>query len=341
MLKQLFTSPKRRWWVFYLPILPYYIYLSIRSGSFTFPTACNPSMLAGGLVNESKFQHLSDVDQAWKPTTIFLPAAIPLVAAIEKIRAAPLHYPFIIKPDRGEKGWGVQMIHSEEELQQWIRQNQVDAVVQEFINLPVEFGIVYYRLPDGKGYGISSVGIKQLPSVTGNGRSTLEELLQQQDISINGNRYITNLHMIPAAGQQVNIDFVAHRRLGTKFLDACDLIDTVLTEQVHRMVQNVEGFDIGRLDIKTSSIADLRSGKQCRILEINGAGSLPIHVFDPRVSFFSAYRDLYKHWKLIYRISKQNHALGTPYMPFKEFVRQLKKAGSLPHQFNPHKNNTT
>lgn len=340
MLKQLFTSPKRRWWVFYLPILPYYLYLSIRSGSFTFPTACNPSMLAGGLVNESKFQHLSDVDEACKPVTIFLPAAISASAALEKIGAASIQYPFIIKPDRGEKGWGVQLIHTADELRQWVSQNQVDAVVQEFIDLPLELGVVYYRYPDGKGYGISSVGIKQLPSVTGNGRSTMEELLEQYDISLAGHRYITNLNVIPAAGQIVNIDFVAHRRRGTKFLNACDLIDNALTEQIHHIVQKVEGFDIGRLDIKTTNIADLRSGRRCTILEINGAGSLPIHVFDPRVSFFAAYRDLCKHWKLIYRISKQNHAHGTPYMPFKEFVRQLKQAGDLPRQFNQHKNNT-
>lgn len=340
MLKQLFTSPKRRWWVFYLPVIPYYLYLSLRSGTFTFPTACNPSMLAGGLVNESKYQHLSDVAPNWKPVTIFLPAGVPAATAIEKIKTSLPEYPFVIKPDRGEKGWGVQIIHTEEELLHWLHQNQVDAVAQEFINWPVELGIVCYCFPNGKGYGISSIGIKQLPTVTGNGHSTMEQLLKQYDISINGHRYITDLQVIPAAGQKVNIDFVAHRRRGTTFLNACDLIDPSLTNLIHQITREVEGFDIGRLDIKTTSIENLRAGKDCRILEINGAGSLPIHIFDPRISFFSAYRDLYKHWKLIYRISKQNHALGTPYMPFKEFVRQLKQAGNLPRQFNHDKNNT-
>ncbi|NML20723.1 hypothetical protein HHL16_07550 [Pseudoflavitalea sp. G-6-1-2] len=340
MLKKLFTSPKRRWWVFYLPILPYYIYLSMRSGSFSFPTACNPAMLAGGMVNESKFQHLSDLDEAFRPITIFIPAGAPANNVLQLIGASSLNYPFILKPDRGEKGWGVQLIHSEEELLHWIRTNDTDAVAQQYIDLPLELGIVFYRYPDGKKWGISSVGIKQLPAVTGDGASTVEQLILQTGSAINGYGLTTDLQHIPSKGEKVTLDFVAHRRRGTKFIDANEIADPQLAATIERITRPVKGFDIGRLDIRTSSIENLREGKDCHVLEINGAGSLPIHVFDPRVSFFAAYRDLYKHWTLIYRISKQNHALGTPFMSWKEFVRQLKLAGNLPRQFNQDKNNT-
>ena len=297
-------------------------------------------MLAGGLVNESKFQHLSDVDPAFKPVTVFLPANVPAATALKIIQSGQLEYPFIIKPDRGEKGWGVQLIRQEQELLRWLQQHEIDAVAQEFVDLPIELGIVFYRYPNGKKSGVTSAGFKQLPTVTGDGASTMEQLMQQEGIALNVHRYITTLNVIPVKGQKINIDFVAHRRRGTSFVDGNYLIDPQLTAIIDRITSSVKGFDLGRLDIKTSSIENLRAGKDCRILEINGAGSLPIHVFDPKVSFFSAYRDLYKHWKLIYRISKQNHALGTPYMKFNEFVRQLKQAGNLPNEFNQDKNNT-
>lgn len=297
-------------------------------------------MLAGGMVNESKFQHLSDVDDAFKPLTVFIPAGAPADNVLQQIDASALNYPFIIKPDRGEKGWGVQLIHSKEELLSWIRTNDTDAVAQQYIDLPLELGIVFYRYPNGKKWGISSAGIKQLPSVTGDGSSTVEQLIQQTGAGINGYHFTTDLQHIPSTGEKVPLDFVAHRRRGTTFIDANGIIDAKLTETIERITRPVKGFDLGRLDIRTSSIENLRAGKDCQILEINGAGSLPIHVFDPRVSFFAAYRDLYKHWTLIYRISKQNHALGTPFMSWKEFVRQLKKAGNLPRQFNQDKNNT-
>ena len=340
MLKQLFTSPKRRWWVFYLPILPYYLYLSLRSGSFSFPTACNPAMLAGGMVNESKFQHLSDVADAFKPRTIFIPASAHSQSILQLIKTHSFNYPFILKPDRGEKGWGVQMIRSEADLLQWTRSHDTDAVAQEYVDLPLELGIVFFRYPNGKKWGISSAGIKQLPSVTGDGTSTIEQLILQSGSPVNGHRFTTDLQQIPSDGEVVSIDFVAHRRRGTKFIDANEIVDEQLTSTIERITRSVKGFDLGRLDIRTSSIENLRAGEDCRILEINGAGSLPIHVFDPRISFFAAYRDLYKHWTLIYRISKQNHALGTPYMNFREFVRQLKMAGNLPRQFSQDKNNT-
>ncbi len=42
------------WYIFYLPLLPYFAYLAIKHRSLTIFTAANPAIFLGGLFGESK-----------------------------------------------------------------------------------------------------------------------------------------------------------------------------------------------------------------------------------------------------------------------------------------------
>jgi hypothetical protein len=88
--------------------------------------------------------------------------------------------------------------------------------------------------------------------------------------------------------------------------------------------QQIDGFYYGRLDIKFNSWEELREGRNFSIIELNGAGSEPTHMYDPRHSIFFAWKEIIRHWKILARISRANHQNGIPYMSTKEGLQLLR-----------------
>jgi hypothetical protein len=69
-------------------------------------------------------------------------------------------------------------------------------------------------------------------------------------------------------------------------------------------------FYYGRYDIKCASVEDLKEGKNFYILEYNGCGAEPHHIYGDGNTLLQAYAILLQHWKVLYRISKYNHTHG-------------------------------
>jgi hypothetical protein len=70
----------------------------------------------------------------------------------------------------------------------------------------------------------------------------------------------------------------------------------------------------------------LREGKNFSVIELNGAGSEPTHMYDPRHSLFFAWKEIVRHWIILWRISRQNRKrTGLSYLTWKQ-GRQLLKA---------------
>ncbi|NBX00003.1 hypothetical protein EBR03_10570, partial [bacterium] len=55
-------------WIFYLPLVPWYIYLSIRHRSLLSPFYASPGLQNGGLIGESKWDYLKFLDPEAKST---------------------------------------------------------------------------------------------------------------------------------------------------------------------------------------------------------------------------------------------------------------------------------
>jgi hypothetical protein len=102
---------------------------------------------------------------------------------------------------------------------------------------------------------------------------------------------------------------------GAKFLDDSQFIDDELTTTIDSICKKVNGFHFGRLDIRYNVWEELKQGKNFSIIELNGSGSEPTHIYDPKHFIFWAWKEIIKHWKILYRISSLNHQLQqTPYM---------------------------
>jgi len=269
---------------------------------------------------ESKKEIYDLIPFEYYPSTLFFKASSSLQDILTLIKQRNLKYPLIGKPDIGMKGMMVKKLENEKELLSYVTNSKVDFLIQEYVPFKNEIGIFYYRYPNEEKGHISGIVKKELLAVTGNGVSTVEQLL------LKNKRAVLQLPVLRKTEKdKMNIvlkkdeEFIVvpygnHVR-GAKFLDDSRLIDEELTKTIDSICKKVDGFYFGRLDICYNDWEELKQGKNFSIIELNGSGSEPTHIYDPRHSVFWAWKEIAKHWKILYRVSKLNHQLqNTPYM---------------------------
>ena len=126
----------------------YYLWLSLKSRSLFFFFNANPGIESGGMLIESKKKILDLIPDNLVPKTILFEHPVSKNEILEGMFSCSMHFPIIIKPDYGERGWKVEKIEDSNELNDYVKTNRVNVLVQEFINYPIELGIFYIRYPD-------------------------------------------------------------------------------------------------------------------------------------------------------------------------------------------------
>lgn len=319
--------------IFYAPVLPYGLYLMFRARSLTYYTAANPAIPLGGIMGESKIEILDKVAAEYLPKTLFFDKKATFEQALEKIKEGNFSFPIIVKPDVGERGNQVEKVHNETELKVHLEnmaQSQTDFLVQEFIDYPLELGVLYYRYPDGSKSGITSVTRKEFLSLKGNGKNTVLELMQANErasrqIGRLGTKLGETQNRILAEGETMLLEPIGNHCRGTKFLNENNRITQELIAVFDRITAPIEGFYYGRFDLKAQSWEQLYKGEGIRILEINGVSSEPAHIYDPRNSLSYAYASIRENMRIIYEISRQNHEKGIPYSAWAEIWQVIKE----------------
>lgn len=318
-----------------LPVYPYYLWLSLKARSFSFFSSCNPGIAMGGLLGESKYEILKKLPEQLTPLSVLVsyPADVPTVLKIMKENL--LEFPVIFKPDMGEGGWMVEKILGVKDVDSYLSNIKTSFIIQEFVDEPLEFGVFYRRFPYEKHGKVISVTRKKFLSVTGDGQHTLGELILQSDRAKLHRRklnimYANELGKILENGQEKILVQMGNHIQGATFYNANVLIRSELHDTFDRICQSIDGFYYGRFDIRCRSIEDLYRGN-IRILELNGCGASPSHVFEPGKPFFRCAARLLKHWKDIYSISMMNKQKGFQPIPDKEawqyFLRFMRTVG--------------
>ena len=295
----------------YLPVFCYWAWLSIKARSFFFFSTANPSITNAGFLMESKRQIYDLMPEGSYPKTLYCPKEWPVVYIHRSLEKQNLRFPLIAKPDIGQRGMQVSLLQNECELYIYSARSKVDFLLQEYIDYPHEAGIFYYRLPgESKGH-ISGIVGKELLTIKGDGRSTLEELLSKNDrytLQLPALRaaHSERMQQIPAAGEEhLLVPYGNHSR-GAKFLDWTDQLTPDLEETIDTLCRQIPGFFFGRLDIKFASWEELCAGRKFSIIELNGAGSEPTHIYDPRHSIYFAWKEIIRHLQLLFDISRAN-----------------------------------
>jgi hypothetical protein len=316
--------------VVYSPIYLYWLWLCIKARSFFFFNTSNPAIGNGGFLMESKKAIYDLIPEVYYPPTLFFKKKTSQEEIITAIRNRQLKYPLVGKPDIGMQGLSVKKLETEMEVTEYALTSRVDFLIQEFIPFKNEAGIFYYRYPNEKAGSISGIVSKEFLSVKGNGFSTILELLQLDK------RYILQLPVLKKIyGIKLNeilsekkefvlVPYGNHVR-GAKFVDASHLIDEQLINTIDTVCRQVKGFYYGRMDIRYNSWEELRKGKNFSIIELNGAGSEPTHIYDPNHSIFFAWKEIIRHLNILWRISCINHReMKKPYMKTSDGLQMLR-----------------
>lgn len=280
---------------------------------------------------ESKKEIYDLIPSEHYPSTLFFNVSTPATVVVEMIRQRNLKYPLVGKPDIGMKGMMVKKLEGENDVAAYASNSRVDFLVQEFVPFENEVGIFYYRYPNEKKGRISGIVKKEFLSVVGDGASSVEQLLQKNKRAVLQLPTLKikekdKMNLVLKPGEELVIVPYGNHIRGAKFLDDSDSIDDELTNTIDQICKQVNGFYFGRLDIRYNTWEDLKRGKNFSIIELNGSGSEPTHIYDPRHSIFWAWKEIARHLNILYRISKINRQLQkTPYMTTKMGLEMFKE----------------
>ena len=221
-------------WVVYFPVSFYFLYLSIKARSFFFFSASNPAIETGGMLFESKWEIFQLVPKEYYPTTILIEGGEGISSIEQRMNFAGIVFPVIAKPDRGERGWAVKKIDSIKELGAYKAAMNVSFLIQPYINYPVEMSVFYYRLPSKKKGMVTSVTLKKMLTVTGNGQSTIDELIRQNSRSFLQYQKLMlqnkiDFTKVPGPGEEVVLAPYGNHVLGATFLNYNHIIDAGFT----------------------------------------------------------------------------------------------------------------
>lgn len=306
---------------FYWPMVVYGPLLALRYRHPCFFSAANPSMYISGMGLESKFETLQMLPAHLCPLSVKVGPGMELTSVLEMIRKSGLDFPLIVKPDVGFRGLLVSKIQTPEELGQFLQRYPVDLILQEFLDYPEEVGVFYVRMPGTEKGRIISLTLKKFLSVTGDGQRTLRELvalkpralLQQARLE---ETFAEEMGRVPENGEVVRLGIVGNHSKGTLFINGTAEADERLAQVFDEVTRDMRGFHYGRFDIKCKSLEALKEGRDFKIIELNGIGAEPTHIYDQsRISYIGALWTIMRHWTLVARISSINHALGAPYIP--------------------------
>lgn len=317
--------------IFLYPMLiPHVFKLCIKyKTSISIIAKSNPAFPYGGLPFASK----KEIFDIFKHKKSFLPYELIKhnIELKQKIKLAndfiaKVNYPIIAKPDTSHRGIDVNLINTNDELLELLRKQKWDYILQEYCDHDYEFGIFYYRLPKDKKGNIISLSSKKIPIISGNGIDTLKTLILNSEIDNKNTilaKFSTKLDFILPKDESLKTLVCASHAQGAIFDDAKEHITQNLIDKMDEIC-NVNGFYFGRLDVRAKSLDALKQG-DFRIIEINGATSEFIHIYDKAYSFKEGLSELKKQWDLLFKISNENRNILENNLSFFEFLNKYIK----------------
>lgn len=324
-------------WILYIPVSWWGIKWILSGKGIRTLGAVNPGYANdGGVQGESKIDINSKLgnDQAILKCVLIddddnidrrIARAIDVVETDTEIGGLPV----ICKPDVGEHGVGVQLAKSMKEVAEYSRMQPDAFVIQKFHPGVCEVGVLWTRniesikQPewDGSTGDIYAITVKHFPSVIGDGKRTVRQLILQdrrhrRQAAMFIERMMDQSSLVPGDGETFSLGFAGNHAQGAMFCDGSELNTPALKERIEQIVcgfcdDNGRGFDIGRFDLRCDSLEALAHGEGFGIVELNGVASEPTNLYDPDRSIIWAWRLLGGYWKRVGLIAQARIKTGT------------------------------
>lgn len=311
-------------YILYAPVCCYILYLGLKFRCLTLFTACNPAIPEAGFVGESKTaildlfdgkQHIARYEKIRGEEDI----EDKIGRAEDFMRRHNISFPVVLKPDVGERGRGVKIVRDAEGIKTYFTDVKEDVIIQEYLE-GKEFGVFYYRDPSQESGDIFSITTKELLCVEGDGQRTLEELILDDDQTVNLAKYHLeqnegHLYDVPEDGEEVPVVELGTHARGAIFGEGKEYITDTLVAKLDDICETASGFYFGRFDLKVPSADKLAGGRGLKVIEVNGVTSESTNIYDHRYSFWDAQRILTKQWRLAFEIGYKNRKKGAEVTP--------------------------
>ncbi len=329
-------------WAYYWPLVPWCTWLGLRHGGLMSFTCANPTIAdGGGMIGESKhdiLRALAPLGDAVLPA-IFIPpnesnTRFHTLKAAMNEGTLPPDYPLVLKPDAGQRGYGVRITRSDADAKDYLVRMDRAVIAQAYHPGPIEIGIMWARNTaprtgsDNTGR-VLSLTIKHFPQLEADGRHTLEQLIYrhpryrcQADILLA--RLADTRHDIPKAGELVSLGSIGNHSQGSIFCAADEHITPELEAWIDRaagafcaptrhsvpLPEGDNGLDFCRFDIRVRSLDDLHAARNLGIIELNGSSAESTSIYDPDKSLLWSWRALLAQWAALYTLGGWRRAQG-------------------------------
>lgn len=337
-------------WLICVPLVVQWLWLSARYGGPTVPSAANPHLTAGGLVGEGKLEYFRGMGPLARSLTADHcavvndgpPGEASLARATQAMAQAGLVFPVVAKPDLGLCGYGVRLLHDAAALQAYLAAfpRGETVVLQRYLPQEGEAGIFYARDPvTGEGRVIG-LALRYFPRVTGDGRSTVAQLVAAD---VRARRIARSPRhqcsvppdSVPAAGQQVRLATIGSTRVGGLYRDGAALITPELVRAIDAVARDMPDFRFGRFDVRFDSLRALGAGRGFTIMEVNGAGSEAIEAWDPDTGVLQGFRMVFAKQRLLFRIGAAQRKAGVRPIGLLALARLNRRQNRLVGRYPP------
>lgn len=312
-------------WLMYLPVVLQWIFLAVRYRSLTLPLIANPAVPLSGMVGVAKsavFDAAGEHARRWiLPWCVFevreKDVALQCVEVRNKLARAGLDFPVVGKPEMGCRGVGVKLLRDPAELEAYIQSFPAGGGIQfqQLSQWDAEAGVFYVRHPEESRGRITSLTLKYMPYVVGDGQSTLGALVAAdpragQLLHLYRSRHEANWQRVLAPAEPYRLIFAASHSRGAVFREANELRSAKLCRALDEIFDDIPDFYYGRLDIKFKDVESLAAGRDFNIVEINGASSESIHVWDRNAGFWQAIGTLMQQYRTLFQLGDANRKRG-------------------------------
>src|SRR6476620_2469499 len=315
----------------YAPIGPLWLWYAARAKAFWWFTPANPTLTFAGFDGEGKQEMYDLLPGGSYPTTIYVEPSQSFDEIKKIVADKGLVYPICVKPQVGLKGLLFRKVDNEEKLRFYHQNVPLPYLIQSLVEAALEVSVFYYRYPNKQKGVISGFIQKEMMHVFGDGKQTLWELILQHPKAQHRleEMRITHEHTLEQvlpAGEKYILTYAANLNRGASFTNLNSQIDEKLLDLFDPISHRCSWY-YGRYDLKCNSIEELKKGEFV-ILEFNGAGAEPNHVYNAGMSWLQALKVFAHHWKVLYAIAKYNNTHnGVRYWSNNEGFDWMKQAG--------------
>lgn len=312
-------------WLVYMPVVVQWMILSIRYRSLSLPLIASPAVPLSGMVGVAKsavFDGAGSIARSWiLPWTLYKVSDEVLTVQTNRIMAQltteGFSLPIVGKPNIGCRGAGVKLLADETALQNYISEFPVGGVIQfqKLSQWEAEAGVFYVKHPDQPEGKITSLTLKYTPYVVGDGQKPLAQLVAEDPragelLHLYEERHQQDWDRVLADKEAYRLVFSASHCRGAVFRDCEELISTKLSQRLDTIFADIPGFHYGRLDLKFKDAQSLTEGIDFEIIEINGASSESINIWDRDAKLVTAVKTLLQQYGTLFKLGEKNRRLG-------------------------------